>query len=84
MPSPPMTETNLPPNASQRAEDIANAGGRVGIPISDDHVQLAAQWGDSLYQSANVVRAIDYQAHEPSNVFNPVGSNDVPRERNDR
>ena len=53
------------PKDNQRAEDIANAGGRVGIPISDDHAQLAAKWGDSLYLAFDVVRAIDYQDHEP-------------------
>ena len=60
------------PKDNQRAEDIADAGARVGIPISEEHAQLAAKWGDSLYLAFDVVRAIDYQAHEPSNVFNPV------------
>ena len=68
----PMPESKQLPKDDQRSEDIANAGGRVGIPISDDHAQLAAKWGDSLYLAFDVVRAIDYQAHEPSNVFNPV------------
>ena len=72
------------PKDNQRAEDIANAGGRVGIPISKEHAQLAATWGDSLYLAFDVVRAIDYQAHEPSNVFNPVRPIDDPSERTDR
>ena len=67
-----MSKSKQRPKDNQRAEDIANAGGRVGIPISDDHAQLAAKWGDSLYLAFDVVRSIDYQAHEPSNVFNPV------------
>ena len=61
---------------TQRAEDIANAGQRVGIPISGDHARIAAKWGDSLYSAFDVVRAIDYQSHEPSNVFNPVVADD--------
>ena len=57
---------------TQRAEDISNAGQRVGIPISEDHAELIARSSDSLYDAINTVRSLEYQAHEPCNVFHPV------------
>ncbi len=68
----------------QRAEEIADASRRVGIPISDDHALTAAKWGSSLQLASKVVRAIDYQDHEPCNVFNPVVLNDKSRENGNR
>ncbi len=60
------------PNRDPRAKAIENAGQRVGIPVSPEHADLAATWGDSVYNSFDVVRSLNYQMHEPSNVFNPV------------
>ena len=57
---------------SQLPEHIANAGQRVGIPISEDHAKLVAKSSDSLFDAIDAVRAMDYQDHEPCNVFNPV------------
>ena len=57
---------------SQLAEHIANTGQRVGIPISADHANLVAKSSDSLFDAIDAVRAMDYQDHEPCNVFNPV------------
>ena len=60
------------PEELQRAQEIIKSGERTAIPISDDNAQLAAKWGDLLGPAVEVVRAIDYQDHEPANVFNPV------------
>ena len=57
---------------TQRAKDISNAGQRLGIPISEDHAELVARSSESLYDAINTVRSLEYQAHEPSNVFHPV------------
>ncbi len=54
------------------SEDIAEAGKRSGIPISDEHAKLVARSSDALIDAFKVVRSLDYQDHEPSNVFNPV------------
>ena len=62
----------LEPEELQRAEEIIKSGERTAIPISEKNAQLAAKWGDLLGPAVDVVRAIDYQAHEPANVFNPV------------
>ena len=72
------------PTESQRAEDIANAGERVGIPISEENARLAAKSSDSLYNAIEVVRSLDYQDHEPSNVFNPVVLGDGSGEGSDQ
>lgn len=56
----------------QRAQIIAGGGELAGIPISEEHAKLAANGSDALYAAFEVVRAIDYQEHEPSNVFHPV------------
>ena len=68
----------------QRAKDIATAGGRDGIPISEKHARLAAKAADSLHDSFEVVRSLEYQEHEPSNVFNPVVLEDGSDEGSDQ
>ena len=68
----------------QRAKHIATAGGRDGIPISEEHARLAAKAADSLYDSFEVVRSLEYQDHEPSNVFNPVVVEDGSDEGSDQ
>ncbi len=62
------------PNTEQnhRAEDIYNAGQRLGIPISKNHAELVAKSSDSLYDAIDTVRSLEYQDHEPCNVFHPV------------
>ena len=68
----------------QRARKIVAAGTRARVPISEKHAELAATWGESLDPAFEAVRAIDYQQHEPSNVFNPValaGGSDGGNER---
>ncbi len=62
----PNTEKN------HRAEHISNAAHRVGIPISEDHAQLVAKSSDALYDAIDTVRTLEYQDHEPCNVFHPV------------
>ena len=57
---------------TQRTQDIRNAGQRVGIPISEDHAELVAKASDSLYDAIDTVRSLEYQDHEPCNVFHPV------------
>lgn len=57
---------------TQRAEYISNAGKRLGIPISEVHAELVAKSSDSLYDAIDTVRSLEYQDHEPCNVFNPV------------
>ena len=57
---------------SQLPEHIASTGQRVGIPISEDHANLVAKSSDSLFDAIDAVRVMDYQDHEPCNVFNPV------------
>ena len=57
---------------TQRAEDIYNAGQRAGIPISGNHLDLVAKSSDSLYDAIDTVRSLEYQDHEPCNVFHPV------------
>ena len=63
----------------QRAQDIHEAGKRVGIPISTDHSLMATKWSESLNDAFNVVRATDYEEHEPSNVFNPMALDECGR-----
>lgn len=63
---------------------VADAGRRSGIPISDEHARLVAKSSDALFDAFEVVRSLDYQDHEPCNVFNPVVLTDAPDERNDR
>ena len=72
------------PEENQRAEDIVSAGGRAGIPISEENARLAAKSSDSLYNAIEVVRSLDYQDHEPSNVFNPVVLGDGSGEGSDQ
>ncbi len=60
------------PTHRPRSEDIAEAGMRSGIPISDEHARLVAKSSDTLFDAFEVVRSLDYQDHEPCNVFNPV------------
>ena len=60
------------PDENKRAEDIVRAGVRAGIPISEQNARLAAKSSDALYNAIEVVRSLEYQDHEPSNVFNPV------------
>ncbi len=57
---------------TQRAKDIYNAGQRLGIPISKYHAELVAKSSDSLYDAIDTVRSLEYQDHEPCNVFHPV------------
>ena len=66
------------------SEDITEAGKRLGIPISDEHARLVARSSDSLFDAFEVVRSLDYQDHEPSNVFNPVVLTNASDEGNDR
>ncbi len=58
-------------------EEISNAGQRASIPISEDHAKLVAKSSDSLFDAIDTVRSMDYQDHEPCNVFNPVVLIDV-------
>ena len=58
-------------------ELVADAGRRSGIPISDEHARLVAKSSDALFDAFEVVRSLDYQDHEPSNVFNPVVLSDA-------
>ena len=69
---------------TQRAEDIANAAQRVGITISDDHAKLVAKSSDSLYDAIDTVRSLEYQDHEPCNVFHPVVLADGSRKGDDQ
>ena len=57
---------------TQRAKDIYDAGQRLGIPISKDHAELVAKSSDSLCDAIDTVRSLEYQDHEPCNVFHPV------------
>ena len=57
---------------SRLDEHITNAGQRLGIPVSEDHAKLVAKSSDSLFDAIDAVRSMDYQDHEPCNVFNPV------------
>lgn len=57
---------------TQRSQYIFNAGQRLGIPISEDHAELVAKSSDSLYDAIDTVRSLEYQDHEPCNVFHPV------------
>ena len=67
-----------------RSEDITNAGKHSGIPISDAHAGMVARSSDALFDAFEVVRSLDYQNHEPSNVFNPVVLTDASDEGNDQ
>ena len=69
---------------NRRAKDIMTAGGRAGIPISEENARLAAKSSDSLDDAFEVVRSLEYQDHEPSNVFNPVVLGDGSEEGSDR
>ena len=69
---------------SQLPEHIANTGQRVGIPVSEDHANLVAKSSDSLFDAIDAVRAMDYQDHEPCNVFNPVALADASDKRDDQ
>ena len=80
MRNPAMTEQD----ENRRAKDIMTAGGRAGIPISEENARLAAKSSDSLYNAFEVVRSLEYQDHEPSNVFNPVLLRDGSEEESDR
>ena len=60
------------PTQHQNADEYADAGRRTGIPISGNHAMMAANSSDSLHDAIDLVRSLDYQDHEPSNVFNPV------------
>ena len=75
----------MPENpATQRTEDFVAAGERAGIPISEEHARLAAKSSDSLVAAIEALRRLEYQDHEPSNVFNPVvldGGSDDGNER---
>jgi hypothetical protein len=62
---------------TQRANDLVARGDRAGIPVTEDHARMAAKSSDSLYDAYDAVRSIDYQDHEPSNVFNPVVLDDA-------
>ena len=76
------TMTNPTHRPSPR--DIAEAGERSGIPISEEHAQLVARSSDALFDAFDVVRSLDYQDHEPSNVFHPVVLADASDERSDQ
>ena len=56
----------------QSVEDYSDAGRRAGIPISDQHASMAANSSDALHDAIALVRSLDYQDHEPCNIFNPV------------
>ena len=66
------------------SEKIAKAAQRSDIPISDEHAQLVAKTSDSLLDAIEVVRSLNYQDHEPSNVFNPVVISDGSEEGKDQ
>ena len=66
------------------AQEIAEAGSKIGVPISDENARLAAKWGDLVTPASDAVRAIDYQDHEPANTFNPVVIDGGSSERNRR
>lgn len=71
--SPTLHSTTMPnTKQTQLAEYITNAGKRLGIPISDDHAELVAKSSDSLRDAIEAVRPLEYQDHEPCNVFHPV------------
>lgn len=72
------------PTDRPTSEDIADAGRRSGIPISDEHARLVARSIDALFNAFQVVRSLDYQDHEPSNVFNPVVLTDASNEGTNR
>ena len=61
---------------AQHAKEIATFAERTNIPISDTHARLAAKSSDSLHVAYDVIRAIEYKDHEPSNIFQPVVWND--------
>ena len=71
---PPNPHTTAMPNTEQpqRSQDIYDAGQRLGIPISEDHAELVAKSSDSLCDAIDTVRSLEYQDHEPCNVFHPV------------
>lgn len=66
------------------SEEVAEAGNRSGIPISEEHAGLVARSSDSLFDAFQVVRSLDYQDHEPCNVFNPVVLTDASDEGSDQ
>ena len=72
------------PTNRPTSEDIAETAERSGIPISNEHADLVAKSSDALLDAFEVVRNLDYQDHEPSNVFNPVVLTDASDERNDQ
>ena len=50
---------------------IVDAGENVGIPVSEAHAELAAQWQDSLRASIQTVRNLEHGECEPLTVFRP-------------
>ena len=71
------------PTDRPSSEDVAEGGRRSGIPISDEHARLVAKSSDALFDAFEVVRSLDYQDHEPCNVFNPVVLTDASDEGSD-
>ena len=58
---------------TQRTQDIRNAGQRVRhTNIRGSRRKLVAKASDSLYDAIDTVRSLEYQDHEPCNVFHPV------------
>ena len=72
------------PTSRPSSEDIAEKGQRSGIHISDEHAELVSRSSDALFDAFEVVRSLDYQGHEPSNVFNPVVLADASDEGSDQ
>ena len=72
------------PTDRPTSQDIAEKGRRSGIPISDEHAALVAKSSDALFDAFDIVRSLDYQDHEPSNVFNPVVLADASDEGSDQ
>ena len=72
------------PTDRPTSHDIAERGQRSGIPISDEHAALVAKSSGALFDAFDVVRSLDYQDHEPSNVFNPVVISDASDEGSNR
>ena len=72
------------PKHRPSTDDIADAGELSGISISEAHAGMVAKSSDALFDAFEVVRSLDYQDHEPSNVFNPVVLTDASDEGSNR
>ena len=57
---------------TQNLQRLSDAAQSTGIPISENHVELVAKSSDALIAAIDTVRSLDYEDHEPCNVFHPV------------